>query len=153
VRIAIDGLKHNATLARQLEARLVGAPGVRTVSANLVTGTMLVIYEPGWDWRDDPQTLASSLAANGAENHVNALATQLVASAADIQPGATAGLGLVISLALGLLGGRACLTLADIVVPRWYDFLWVSIGTYGLLGGAGVPPADAGDAVEVAATV
>jgi hypothetical protein len=153
VRIAVEGLKHNAPLARQLEARLVGAPGVRHVSANLTTGTMLIVYEPGWDWRDDPQTLASSLAANGSEAHVDMLATQLVASADDAQPRSAIGASLVLPLALGLLGGRAFLTLADVVVPRWYDLVWVGLGTYGLVGAAGVSTAEATrDALEMAAT-
>jgi hypothetical protein len=154
VRIAVDGLKHDPALGRQLEARLVGAPGVREVDANPATGTILITYQDGWDWRDDPQTLASSLAANGSEGHVDALAIQLIASAADAAPRAGAGASFLLPLALGLLGGRGFLTLADIAVPRWYDVLWLGLGAYGLLGSAGVSTAEAAqDAVEMAASV
>lgn len=152
--MAVEGLKHDPALARQLEARLVGAPGVRHVHADSDTGRILIAYEDGWDWRDDPQTLASSLAANGSEGHVDALAAQLLASAPGAEPGVAPGAGFILSLALGLLGGRGILTLADVVVPRWYDFLWLGVGAYGLLSAAGLSKAEAvEEAVELAASV
>lgn len=157
VRIAVDGLKHKPALGRQLEARLVGAPGVRHVAANVTTGTVLVVYEDGWDWRDDPQTLASSLAAGAPESQVHALAIHLTMTAAGAKPdGAQAAVGakLLLPLALALLGARELLTVADLAVPRWYDLLWLAIGTYGLLGAAGAPAASAaGQAAEVAAAM
>jgi hypothetical protein len=146
VRVAVEGLKHQPTLARQLEARLLGAPGVRDATANTITGTVVVSYEDGWDWRDDPQTLASSLAAGAPESQVQALAVHLTVMASGSQSaGSAVGSRILLPLALGLLGGRELLTLADVAVPRWYDFLWLAIGAYPLLGTAGASAVDAGE--------
>jgi hypothetical protein len=160
VRIAVDGLKHSSALARQLEARLVGAPGVRHVGASPVTGTVVVVYEDGWDWRDDTQTLASSLAAGAPEGQVQALAADLAASAARADaPDALASAGavvlrLLLPLAALLLGARGALAAAEVVVPRWYDVVSIGVAAYALLGAAGVPPGrTAEEGVEGAATV
>ena len=177
-RLKIGALRGNPGLARELESRLGGEPGIRAVEANPATGSLLVRYDveaPGW--RDHTRVLGDALHAVTPDVDTARIAEQLATMPApangavgieghqvmeffrglDEQVKATAGgpgLKLLVPFALVLLGVRGILTSDTVATPRWYDFLWFGFATFLMLNAAGVPAARAAEeAVEVASAL
>jgi len=178
IRLKIGALRANPALARRLEDRLAGAPGVRRAETNPGTGSLLLHYDEATEeWRDQAQALAQHLAplsprldthvmkqaltradepSNGAPllepHHV----TGFFQSVNDTVAGTTGGMGLklLVPVVLVLLGVRGFLAAETTAVPRWYDLLWFGFAAFVMLNGAGVPPTRAAEeAAELAAAV
>jgi len=174
IRVKVGALKDNAALARELQERLAGEPGVRRAEANPTTGSLLVLYDseaPGW--RDytralsdqlrsvapgvDPAEIAQRLAAAPAPTNgtVGIEAHHVMGYFRGLNEqvrSATGGPGLTVLVPLALLplGARGLLAADEVAVPRWYDLVWFGFATFLMLNAAGVPLAKA---AEVAAAV
>ena len=65
IRLAVPGLSDNPSGAAPILARLRALPGIRSVTANPLTGNALVLYEPGCT---TPAALRAVLAADATCN-------------------------------------------------------------------------------------
>jgi hypothetical protein len=156
LRMKSGKVKANIPLAREIERTLAGYNGIHHVEANPVTGSVLVLYEPG-----APEALAALMACTrtlGLSPHdrtLEHLEDWLRASAAGANPGLDASLAAgvtaffrsldasvaqatghwgdlrsLVPLTLFLLGLRSLLVAEKVVFPNWYDFFWFAFSTF-----------------------
>jgi len=173
IRLKIDRLKGDATLAQTMRERVRSLPGVQHVETNATTGSLLVLYDEGvagWSEHQRPlvQTVASMWGLRPDEvrrhlahpsnghwgarairpHHVKGFFSSLNEQVESVTGGV--GLTLLVPLALVLLGIRGALVADRVPAPRWYDLLWFGFAAFLMLNVAGVP---AGKAAEEAAEV
>ena len=150
IRVKISLLKDDEDLARAIPGWFVGVPGVEGVEASALTGSVLVVYDPG---QLTPQTLAQMLPALFPGVDLNGINLgQALSGAAVPPPGAATkdkvsgssravdaglakvaqGLDLNILLPLVLFAfGIRSLLISDELTPiPWYNFLWFAFGAY-----------------------
>jgi Heavy metal associated domain 2 len=156
VRVKISRLKNNPDLAREIQDCLSGVEGMQRVEVNLITGSVLLLYNAE---EMDPLTsfysLAGILAPLFPELHMSELQTWLDSSndetngqpsmaerlstflgAINQQVGKSTGtvdLKLLFPLTLFLLGVRGILAAEKLTFPAWYDLLWFAFGTFFML--------------------
>jgi len=151
VRLKVDEVRANPTLAEAIEDRLVSVPGISWVEANPRTGSVLVVYEmesissdtlprlsavlspliPGFSI-EDLQRRAMERDTNGVRP---ALDTRITGFLGTLNAGlgrATGGFDLkvVVPVLLFCFGVRGLLFSDRVPFPSWYDFLWFSFGTF-----------------------
>ena len=154
-RVRIDSLKRNPAVARRLSERLVNLPGMRRVEANVLTGTVLLVYD-----RDDTRWLDEFPHAAGTRPlDIGDVRPELEAATAPggngAQPGtqvtaffgalnqrvsnATGGydLAVLVPAMLVLLGLRGLVVGDNLRTPTWYDLLWFGFGTFVMLNAGG----------------
>ncbi|HEX8203583.1 MAG TPA: hypothetical protein VF590_24115 [Isosphaeraceae bacterium] len=151
VRLRVAGLKRDPALAREIEGRLSADPAIRRVEASLVTGSVLILFDPA---AGPPGEFVRRLvpAHVAAEWEVPTLPTP-AAAAHGVPPARgiaeffrqlnhrvaarTGGLDLPVLLPLALLalGVRGLLGTdrKKLPVPTWYDLLWFAFGTFLML--------------------
>jgi heavy-metal-associated domain-containing protein len=156
IRVKISRLKGNTALARQIQQRLPAVPGIQRVEVNLVTGSLLVLYNaaemnpldalmglaetftpllPGLSMSDleawlTPSGNGSNAAppfAEGLATFFGTLNTQVGKAAAGVD------LKLLLPLTLFFFGIRGLLVAEKLSVPAWYDLLWFSFATFFML--------------------
>jgi hypothetical protein len=156
VRVKISRLKGNAPLAREIQERLSAVPGIQRVEVNLVTGSLLALYNaaetdpldalmalagtftpflPGLSMRELEAWLipsgngsnATPPFAEGLASFVGTLNARLGEAAAGVD------LKLLLPLALFFLGMRGLLVAEKLSVPAWYDLLWFAFATFFIL--------------------
>jgi Heavy metal associated domain 2 len=153
IRLKIASLRDNATLASELQHRLVAIPGVQQVETNPRTSSVLILYDvaataspealltlaaplaqlfPGVDL-NDLQALGSP--TNG--SHPTLSLAQGVAGffgslnqKIDTATSGVVDLKILLPLGLFLLGIRSLVSSEKRVIPTWYDFFWFALGTY-----------------------
>jgi hypothetical protein len=160
VRLKVTEVKNNLALAQAVRERLSALPGIRGVETNIVTGSVLVLYEMAPFASGDPlRSLTEVLTPLFPALDVAAFRARLTASEADLAPhgngsgsatslerGITSLLGtlnagvgkatggvdlkLLVPLALFCLGMRELLVAERVLLPSWYDFIWFSFGTF-----------------------
>ena len=156
IRVKISRLKGNAALARQIQECLSAVPGIQRVEVNLVTGSLLVLYDaaetdpldalmalaetftplfPGLSMRElEAWLIPSGNGSNAARPFAEGLATFVGTLNARVGE-ATAGvdLKLLLPLTLFFFGIRGLLVADKLSVPAWYDLLWFSFATFFIL--------------------
>jgi hypothetical protein len=156
VRVKLSRLKNNPAFAREIQERLSGVEGIQRVEVNLVTGSVLLLYDAeGVDPVDSFISLAGTLALLFPELDMSELQTWLGSSgdepngqlsvaerlstlfgAMNQQVGKSTGsvdLKLLLPLTLFLLGVRGLLVAEKVTFPAWYDLLWFAFGTFFML--------------------
>jgi hypothetical protein len=156
VRVKIARLKDNPDLAREIQACLAGVEGIRRVEVNLVTGSVLLLYDAeDVDLLTAFISLAGTLAPLLPELDMSDLQTWLNSSSDDAngqlsvaerlsaffgtindQVGKSTGsadLKLLLPLILFLLVVRGLLVAEKVTFPAWYDLLWFAFGTFFML--------------------
>jgi hypothetical protein len=156
VRVKISRLKNNPAFAREIQERLRGVQGIQRAEANVVTGSVLVLYEPnGMDQLDSLISLAATIAplfpefdmsqlysligpsmgeTNGqasAAEHVSALFGALNQGVREST--GSIDLKFLLPLSLFLLGARGLLFADKLAFPAWYDLFWFAFGTFFIL--------------------
>lgn len=68
IRIKIDKVKGNPSLAKELEQRLTASSIVRRATANPLTGSLLILYDPRFlAWFKSPELCGALLQESAAE--------------------------------------------------------------------------------------
>lgn len=150
-RVRIESLRGNPAVATRLGERLRHLPGMRRVEASVVTGTVLLVYDP-----DDLRWLEELPEAAGAPGvDVTGVRPRLEAAVTHAgngeRPGAqvssffgalnervgdaTGGfdLKLLVPALLVLFGLRSFVVSENARTPTWYDLLWFGFGTFVML--------------------
>ena len=158
IRLKVDELKKDPGKATEIEDKLRTIPGIRSVSANPVTGSLLLTYDepaPDSDSIELPFAVAQILGislndlapedlrllmshrGNGNKLPAASIPEALESTFRDMNAAArrTVGvdLGTLLPLALTVLGVRSLLVSEKTIVPSWYDYLWFSFSTYFIL--------------------
>jgi acyl carrier protein len=159
LRLKVDDVKNDAQRARQLEDQLRTVPGIHSVEASPVTGSLLLTYdEPALDSLDsmevpfstakalgislndlDPEDLRLLMSHHGnGSNTPNASISEGLEAAvkevnATLRRAVGADLGILLPLTLALLGIRSLMRTEKTVLPPWHDYLWFSFSTYFIL--------------------
>jgi hypothetical protein len=157
VRVKIARLKGNPILAHEIQDRLSAVQEIRRVEVNLITGSVLVVYDAvAMASPDSLLSLAASFAALFPEFDPRALQAWYTPSSNGCHTASSAklslahclsagfgalntsvgkaagGLDIKILLPLGLflLGLRGLLVAEKVTFPAWYDLLWFAFGTF-----------------------
>lgn len=156
IRVKVSKVKENPTLAGEIERQLSTIQGIRRVEANPVTGSVLVLYDPGamtslnpllalsetfpllfpeFDVRELEVWLASSGNGSNSERSVAESISSFFRTLNAEVGKATGGLDLKILLPLTLFffGLRGLLLSEKVPFPSWYDLLWFSFATFVML--------------------
>jgi hypothetical protein len=152
VRLRVRELKDNPALAEALEARLAEVPAIRSVEANPVTASVLVLYRvehiatpdslrmlsealtPMFPGLDVTSLQAAGVPESNGSSHAP-LPSGIAGLLGSVNTGvrrATGGvdLKLLVPLALFALGIRSLLVSDRLAFPVWYDFFWFAFGTF-----------------------
>jgi hypothetical protein len=170
IRLKVAGMRGNPRMADEVEERLVGMQGVRTVEASPVTGSVLVVFDteeveatdfggllsqalpalfPGLDVAD----VSAGINGGGNGTGHQPFDRQIVAFFGSLNAGvgrATQGidLKLLVPSLLVLLGVRGLLFSDKVPFPNWYDFFWFGLSTFVMFNlSAGDAPAGPAPAV------
>lgn len=157
VRLKVAAVKDSPAFAEEVCQRLATVRGVRRVSTNSLTGSVLVVYDaaefaspdslfaladslnallPGTDVR---QVVGAWLAQAGDGKSSRLSPARHIASVlGEINAGvgnATGGVDLKVLLPVTLfvLGVRGLFVAKPLPVPTWYDLLWFALGTFVML--------------------
>jgi hypothetical protein len=156
IRVKISRLKDNPAFGREIQQRLSDVQGIQRVEVNLVTGSVLVLYDvAAMDSFDSLISLAGSFAPLFPELNMGELQAWFDAFGdnGDGQPSvaarlstlfgtlnhevgkSTGGLDLRLLLPLILLffGIRGLLVAEKVTFPAWYDLLWFAFGSFFML--------------------
>jgi hypothetical protein len=156
IRLKVADLKDDPQMARGIEASLRNVPGIRSVDANPLTGSLLLTYEEpalesmelpfavtqalGISLNDlDPEELRRLMSHRGNGNKFPAPSVLESVEAAfkgmnaAIRRTAGADMGVLLPLALALLGVRSLVNSEKTAFPSWHDYLWFAFSTYFML--------------------
>jgi hypothetical protein len=160
VRVKISRLKNNPAFAQEIQQRLRGVRGIQRSEVNLLTGSLLVLYEAREvDQLDSLISLAAAMAPLFPEIDLSQVHTLLdpsmngtdgSSSAAEgvaaifgglnqkvLESTGTVDLKFLLPLGLFLLGLRGLLVAEKLAFPAWYDLLWFAFGTFFMLNPQG----------------
>jgi hypothetical protein len=155
IRLKLDQVRGNPELAWEVEEHLSRMPGVRSVEANPVTGSVLILFAErqatseesirslATRWPTALGALDAGALMNGHANgdaHAPALASadrRIVAMFGSLNEGVSqvaSGMDLKVLVPLGLffLGIRG-LFAERLPSPAWYDFFWFALSTFVML--------------------
>jgi Heavy metal associated domain 2 len=161
IRVKISRLKGNPVVAREIEAQLSDVQGIQRVEVNLVTGSVLVFYDPEQMAPSDSLfSLAGTFAALFPGLNPSELQAWLTSShdepngqfsvadrismcfgSLNQTVGRSTGgldLRLLLPLILFFFGVRGLLMAEKVAFPTWYDLLWFAFGTFFMLNPQGV---------------
>lgn len=158
IRVKMDDMKGNRSLADAIQHRLSAVQGVKQVTTNPVTGSVLVCFDPealtgSWDSLIEIAGTFGLLSSNGYNREQLEQWMQMVHSggvlsapstvSGDIETlfgslntwvGKTAGgrgdLRDIVPLALVFLGVRSLLFSRPAAVPTWYDYFWFAFSIF-----------------------
>ena len=156
IRLKVADLKNDPQRARDIEATLQNVPSIRSVDANPLTGSLLLTYEEpalesmelpfavaqalGISLNDlDPEELRRLMSHQGNGNKFSAPSVLETVEAAfkdmnaAVRRTAGADIGVLLPLALALLGMRSLVTSEKTAFPSWHDYLWFAFSTYFML--------------------
>jgi hypothetical protein len=155
IRMKIDQLKGDVLLAENIQQTLSALSGINEVKVNHITGSVLVLYDPGMtesiysilDMAEAlgflpegaenlKQQICSYIAGDGSQismtdglkalfGHMNAQIANLTNRAVDLKA--------LIPLSLFFLGLRSLIFTEQRPIPTWYDFFWFSFSTFFVL--------------------
>jgi len=155
-RWKVSEIKRDAGRARDLEEQLRTLPGVHSVDASPVTGSLLVKYhepavgslEPHYsvakvlgislnDLVPDELRLLMSHRSHGATLSDDLLVSSLEAAMkqinAEVKKATGADLGILLPVMLAVLGIRSLFVSEKSVTPSWHEYLWFAFSSYFLL--------------------
>jgi hypothetical protein len=162
VRVKVPHAKHNPAVTHAIHERLAAAPGISHVETNLLTGSVLILFEAAEVALEDVMPgVAEALGAvlPGLEEEVIAgllhpsangsgssqpLAHQITGlfGGLDRQLGSASGgtvdLRVLLPLSLFFLGMGRLVMAETTAFPSWSDLLWFSFGTFVALNPARV---------------
>jgi len=162
IRLKVDDVKNDPEKARDIEAKLRTVPSIRSADANPVTGSLLLTYdEPvlesmelpfavaqvlGISLNDlDPEDLRLLMSHQGNGNKFSApsisegVETTFRDINAAVRRTVGADLGILLPLALAVLGVRSLLASEKTMLPSWHEYLWFSFSTYFILNRTNPP--------------
>ena len=162
IRLKVDDVKNDPEKARDIEAMLRTVPSIRSADANPVTGSLLLTYdEPvlesmelpfavaqvlGISLNDlDPEDLRLLMSHQGNGNKFSApsisegVETTFRDMNAAVRRTVGADLGILLPLALAVLGVRSLLASEKTMLPSWHEYLWFSFSTYFILNRTNPP--------------
>lgn len=162
IRLKIEEIKNDPRKAGEIEDQLRTVPGIHSVQANPVTGSLLLTYdEPALESMElpfavakvlgislndlDPEDLRLLMSHQGNGNKFTASSvTEGLESAVKEMNSAVrstvgADLNILLPLALAFLGVRSLLVSEKTLLPSWHDYLWYSFGTYFILNRTNSP--------------
>jgi len=168
IRLKVDTIKHDAQRAEELGSKLRTVPGIRSVEANPVTGSLLLTYDEspadsmelpfavaqslGISLNDlDPADLRLLMSHQGDGNKVPELSISDAFEStfrdmnAAVQRTVGADLCMLLPLALAVLGVRSLMVSEKTLMPSWHDYLWFSFSTYFMLNRTNPPSSIHGD--------
>jgi hypothetical protein len=155
IRLKFDEIKNAPQRAREIEDRLGTVPGIQSVHANPLTGSLLLTFdEPVGESMEFPFAVAQALGislndldpadlkllmSHQRNGHTTTLSIAEGLESAMRDVNATvrrtmgADFGILIPLALALLGLRSLMVTEKTLLPSWHDYLWFSFSTYFIL--------------------
>lgn len=156
IRLKIEEIKSHTQRAREIEDQLRAVPGIHSVQANPVTGSLLLTYdEPALESMEmpfavahvlgislndlDPEDLRLLMSHQGNGNKFAAsslsegVETAVKEMNAAVRRTVGADLNILLPLALAFLGIRSLMVSDKTLLPAWHDYLWYSFGTYFIL--------------------
>ena len=154
-RVRIHSLKRNPAVARRLSERLANLPGMRRVETNVLTGTVLLLYDADdtrWleefphaagtrplDIGDVRPELEAATAPEGNGARPGTQVTAFFGALNQRVADATGGydLAVLVPALLVLLGLRGLVVGENMRTPTWYDLLWFGFGTFVMLNTGG----------------
>ena len=162
IRLKVDDFKNDPEKAGEIEAKLRAVPGIRSVHANPITGSLLLTYdEPALESMElpfavaqvlgislndlDPEDLRLLMSHQGNGNKFSApsisegVETTFRDMNAAVRRTVGADLGILLPLALAVLGVRSLLVSEKTMLPSWHDYLWFSFSTYFILNRTNSP--------------
>lgn len=165
VRVRVPQAKHNPAVTHAIHERLAAAPGVSRIETNLLTGSIIILFEAAEVALDDVMPgVAEALGTVLPELEEEAIAGLLHPStdgAGAAEPwahqitglfggldrqlgsasGGTVDLRVLLPLSLFFLGIGRLVSAETAPFPSWYDLLWFSFGTFVALNPAPVATA------------
>ena len=162
IRLKVEDVKNDPQRAREIEVKLRTVSGIRSVHANSLTGSLLLTYdEPAMESMElpfavarvlgislndlDPEDLRRLMAhqGNGSKLPELSISEGLESTVREMNAAVRrvvgADLGILLPLALALLGFRSLLVSEKTVLPSWHDYLWFSFSTYFILNRTSPP--------------
>jgi cation transport ATPase len=162
IRLKVEDIKNDPQRAREIEAKLRTVSGIHSAQANPVTGSLLLIYdEPTLESMELPFAVAQVLGislndldpedlrllmshqGNGNKLHASSISEGLESTVREMNAAVrrTVGtdLGILLPLALAVLGLRSLLVSEKTLLPSWHDYLWFSFSTYFILNRTNPP--------------
>lgn len=156
IRLKVDDLKNDPQKAKDIESSLRTVSGIHSAEASPLTGSLLLIYEEpelekmelpfavaqvlGISLNDlDPEELRLLMSHQGNGNKFTAAtAVESLESAfkdinAAVRRTAGVDMGVLLPLALAVLGVRSLMSSEKTVFPSWHDYLWFAFSTYFML--------------------
>jgi hypothetical protein len=156
IRLKVEDIKNNPHRASDIEVKLRTVSGLQSVHANPLTGSLLLTYdEPALESMELPFAVAQVLGislndldpedlrllmshqGNGNKFAASAVTEGLESTVRDMNAAVRrtvgADLGLLLPLALAVLGLRSLLVSDKPLFPSWHDYLWFSFSTYFIL--------------------
>lgn len=162
IRLKVAEIKSDSQRAREIEDRLRTVPGIQSVQANPVTGSLLLTYdEPALESMEMPFAVAQVLGislndldpedlrllmshqGNGNKFTASSMTESLESTVKEmntvVRRTVGADLNILLPLALAFLGVRSLLVSEKTLLPSWHDYLWYSFGTYFILNRTNSP--------------
>jgi len=156
IRLKVDDIKNNPNRAGEIETTLRTVPGILSVHANPLTGSLLLTYDtPALESMEVPFAVAQVLGislndlnpdelqrlmsheANGQKLVTSSLSQELESAFKHMNASVRQAMGVdlceLLPLALALLGVRSFLASKTVVSPSWHEYLWFAFSTYFIL--------------------
>lgn len=156
IRLKVEDVKNDPHKATDIEAKLRTVPGIRSAEANPLTGSLLLTYEePPSESMELPFAVAQALGislndldpadlrllmshqGNGDKFTAPSIAESLDSTFRDMNAALRrkigADMGVLLPLALAMLGMRSLLNSEKTAFPSWHDYLWFAFSTYFML--------------------
>ena len=162
IRLKVEDIKNDPQRAGEIEAKLRSVSGLQSAQANPVTGSLLLIYdEPALESMELPFAVAQVLGislndldpedlrllmshqGNGYKLHASSISEGLESTVREMNTAVRrtvgADLGILLPLALAVLGIRSLVLSEKTLLPSWHDYLWFSFSTYFILNRTNPP--------------
>lgn len=156
IRLKVEDIKNDPQRAGEIEAKLRTVSGLHSAQANPVTGSLLLIYDERAlesmelpfavahvlgislnDLNPEDLRLLMSHQGNGNKFHASSISEGLESTVREMNAAVRrtvgADLGILLPLALAVLGIRSLVMSEKTLLPSWHDYLWFSFSTYFIL--------------------